>query len=259
MPIRGLASLQIVRVARRAGIDAGPLGAVRTDAGTVAQVRPWLDAVGDRPALVWIQLAGPSRTLDGAGLAAAVAELDSQVGRLREDVAEAAGTRPVTFAVVGTRGQPMGEHPGGIGRPNLHDESVRVPLLVQPHVMKAIRDRHVSMQVRLMDVPAALLALWLDPLPDAEGNHRLAQGLRTRHYASLLALPRGPGEGGPLLVRLEREKMETSSSFSSMRRGGVTCSTSSRIPAKRRTSRTNNRTRWRPSGPACSRRYRSCS
>ena len=115
---------------------------------------------------------------------------------------KAAGTRPVTFAVVGTRGQPMGEHPGGIGRPNLHDESVRVPLLVKPHVMKAIRERRVSLQVRLMDVPAALLARCrLDPLPDAEGADLIgfAQGLRTRHYASLLALPRGPGEGGLLL------------------------------------------------------------
>ena len=68
--------------------------------------------------------------------------------------------------------------------------------------MKAIQQRRVSLQVRLMDVPAALLALCrLDPLPDAEGADLIgfAQGLRTRHYASLLALPRSDAEGGLLL------------------------------------------------------------
>lgn len=202
MPVRGLARLQVVRFARAAGLHVGPLASVRSDAETVAQVAPWLEAVGERPALVWVQLEGPARATDRDSLARALGDVDALVGRLRTVATEAARGRPITFAVVGTRGQPMGEHPGGIGHANLYDESVRVPLLIEPHVMKAIQHRRVSLQVRLMDVPAALLALCrLDPLPDAEGADLIgfAQGLRTRHYASLLALARSDAEGGLLL------------------------------------------------------------
>lgn len=202
MPIRGMAALQVVRLLRRAGVQAGPLGVRRPDAGTVAQVGPWLSDVGDRPAFVWVQLAGPAQAMDRAAMTAALADVDAQVAALRQAIADAAGERPVTFAVVGTFGQPLGEHPGGVGRANLYDESVRVPLLIAPHVEKAIKHRRVSLQVRLMDVPAALLALCrLDPLDDAEGADLIgfAQGLRTRHYASLLALPRDAASGGLLL------------------------------------------------------------
>ncbi|MEC8425771.1 MAG: hypothetical protein VX000_18430, partial [Myxococcota bacterium] len=92
-----------------------------------------------------------------------------------------------------------GEHPDGGG---LYDESVRVPFLVAPHAMRGVKHRRIALQVRLMDIPATLLALCrLDPMEDSEGADLMgfAQGLRNRDYASLLALPRSTSEGGLLL------------------------------------------------------------
>lgn len=201
--VRGLSGVRSVRVAGllRRWLDAGAAAPARTDAQTVAQVAPWLAAVGPRPAFVQVSLSAPAQAETPDELAAALSVLDAQVGALRDAARAAAGARPLTFAVVGTRGRPLGEH-GPAGAGSLYDESVRVPLLIAPHAMRGVKHRRVSLQVRLVDVPATLLALCrLDPMGDSEGADLMgfAQGLRTRHYATLLALPRPPASGGLLL------------------------------------------------------------
>lgn len=200
--LRGLSRLWLVRSGMLAlqRFTPGTTLPRRADDETVAQIAPWLETVGARPAFVHVALAGPAASLGAEGLAAALQALDGDVARLRVAAEAAAGDRPLTFAVVGTRGQPLGEHGGG--GISLYDESVRVPFLLAPHVMRGVKHRRIDLQVRLVDVPATLLALCrLDPMENSEGADLMgfAQGLRTRHYATLLALPRPDGEGGLLL------------------------------------------------------------
>lgn len=200
--IRGLSRLWLVRgvalLTRRFAPERALPG--RGDTATVAQLAPWLDAVGERPAFVHVALMGPAGTTDPAAVAEALQSMDGHVAALREAAERAVGERPLTFAVVGTRGLPLGEHGGNAL--SLYDESVRVPFLLAPHALRGVKHRRVGLQVRLVDVPATLLALCrLDPMENSEGADLMgfAQGLRTRHYATLLALPRPDADGGLLL------------------------------------------------------------
>jgi hypothetical protein len=177
----------------------------RSDAETANQALSWLDAVGDRPALLWVTLSGPTGAAP-ADYLASVAAADAQVGRIVEGVQAHAGGRPLVLIVVGATGRDLGEHGDPAGAATLWDGAVRVPLVVVPQGLRGVKFREVGLQVRLMDVPATLLALvGLDEMEDSEGADLLgfAQGTRVRHYASLLAVRAGsslgPGQDGLLL------------------------------------------------------------
>ncbi len=201
LPVRGLARVQLVRLGFAAVRALAPAALAdldrRDDAVTIDRAVAWLAAVGKRPALLWVHLGAPAAAPDAPGYRSAVQAADASLARLVAAVRAASGERPVTVVVVGLSGRSLGEHARPFGALSVYDEAVRVPLVVAPHELRGIKTRRIPHQVRLMDVPATLLGVvHLDPMEHSEGGDLVgfAQGVRTRHYASLLVAPRGPSD-----------------------------------------------------------------
>lgn len=185
----GLGQLRVLRWAARAG---GPWRAEgRSAAGTVERAQAWMGAVGARPALAVVHLAG-------ADAAAMDAALSALLG--------AATGQPWLVAVVGVAGD------GGGGGGPLDEAALRVPaVLVAPGALHA-STRVVGQALRQFDVPAAILdRLSMDPMPHAEGVDLFgyAEGVRQQDLPTLLAAPaagvfgyRAPTADGAGLVKL---------------------------------------------------------
>lgn len=191
----GLDGLSATRPVAVALALQGDRAAPRPDADTVARATDWMRATGGRPFFAQVHLAGPLQAADSAAAyAAAIDALDGHLRALLADARDVTDGAPVVVVVAGTHGVLLeGEH-GGSGHDALWDEVVRVPLVVLPHKLAA-KTREIPLQVRLMDVPATLLDLLrLDPLEHAEGADlmKFAEGLRTKHFSSLLWAPGDP-------------------------------------------------------------------
>lgn len=90
----------------------------------------------------------------------ALAEIDRRLGELREALEAPALASRVILVVVGDHGEPFGEH-GPIGRDrSLHDESLRVPLLVRAPQLRA---HAVGEPVSLLDLAPTLLDVFGAP------------------------------------------------------------------------------------------------
>ena len=190
----GLAGLSAVRPVELALALRGDALAPRPDRDTVIRATAWMRATRGRPFFAHVHLAGPwgaAASGDASAYAAATADLDTRLRALLADARDVADGAPVVVVVTGTHGLLLGEHGGQTGHGALWDEVVRVPLVILPHKLAA-KTREVPFQVRLMDVPATLLDLLrLDPIEQAEGADlmKFAEGLRTKHFSSLLVSP----------------------------------------------------------------------
>ena len=100
---------------------------------------------------------------------AEVAYADRELGRLVESARNAAPGGRVLVVVSADHGEPMGEH-GHYWRRDLHDETLRVPLVIVPPDPEPGLAREVTAQVRLVDVAPTLLDwLGLPPLARSDG------------------------------------------------------------------------------------------
>jgi len=190
----GLAGISAVRPVELLLAMRGDALAPRPDGDTVSRATAWMRATGGRPFFAHVHLAAPwaaGQGGDPAAYAAAVGELDRSLRELLAEARDVADGAPMVVVVTGTHGLLLGEHGGQTGHASLWDEVVRVPLVILPHKLAA-KTHEVPFQVRLMDVPATLLDLLrLDPLDKAEGADlmKFAEGLRTKHFSSLLVSP----------------------------------------------------------------------
>ncbi|HEU4427609.1 MAG TPA: sulfatase, partial [Myxococcota bacterium] len=188
----------------------------RPAAATVDRAARWLDAHGGAPVFAWVHLFDPHLpyrpprelvTESAAGVSgewdsldaaerraiatnpremdamralydAEIAYVDRELGRLVETARNAAPGGRLLVVVTADHGEPMGEH-GHHWRRNLHDETLRVPLVIAPPDAASAVAREVTAQVRLVDVAPTLLAwLGLPPLARSDGVSLLplAQG-----------------------------------------------------------------------------------
>jgi len=161
----------------------------RSDVDTTARASRWMQAHAGRPRLVWVQLRGG----DPTDRAAAVAELDRNVGTLLEALEAESGDREAMIVLAGVGAGDRAS--GGVG-----ERHVRVPLLIVPRKMRVVTP-DVQLAVRLMDVPQTLLdQLGLDVFERADGSDLsgFAEGTKTRGYATFLA-SRVAAANGPAL------------------------------------------------------------
>lgn len=150
----------------------------RDDAATLDRAGRWIEGLGSRSLLAWVQLSELRRTPD-AGRAAVVKDLDAGIGALVDTAREAVGDRPLIVLVMGS---------GGPEATGISDRAVRVPLITVPHGLHN-PTRRIPQQVRLMDVaPTVLDLLKLDPLKHAEGAELtgFAERVKDRDYGCLL-------------------------------------------------------------------------
>ena len=81
---------------------------------------------------------------------------DARMGEFMAEVRTLVGDRPLLLIITSDHGEQLGEHGIEMNHHGVYDESIRIPLLIQP-VRVSGRDRVVTEQVRLMDLPATIL------------------------------------------------------------------------------------------------------
>jgi len=198
----------------------GGVPAMQERAGeeTLGRALAWLGDHGRRPFLLWVHLNEPhapyishgaegAPTLNHAVLRKGQAsDADPEItAQLRElyaeeilhtdsligdflDAARAIVDRPMTIVFASVHGEMLGEHGVQFNHTGLYDETVRVPLLIQPHNGNVVHAR-VPAQVRLMDVLNTILAiLGMDTEDTIESGDLSAfwTGTQDRDYASFL-------------------------------------------------------------------------
>ena len=117
-----------------------------------------------------------------------VAYTDQQLGVFLDALDALGRDRPRDLVVAADHGEMLGEHGIEFNHHGIWDQTVRVPLIVVPHDANPWT-RVVDRQVRLMDVPATILAmLGLERQEAWEGGDlmRFAEGVYDRGWASLL-------------------------------------------------------------------------
>jgi arylsulfatase A-like enzyme len=104
---------------------------------------------------------------------AMISEVDFQIGRVL-DALDASPHAANTFIVfAGDNGLAVGQH-GLLGKQNLYDHSLRVPLIVAgPGIPKGKRD---SSLCHLMDIAPTVCDLAGAPLPEVTGGQNLLKG-----------------------------------------------------------------------------------
>lgn len=162
-------------------------------------MRALLDALADvdeRPQLVFAHFTdahapysapGASRSPPRERYLRALAEIDRQLGELREALAASGLADRVVLIVAGDHGEAFGEH-GPIGRDKpLYEEALRVPLLVRA---SGLRAHAVGEPVSLLDVGPTVLAVFGAPVPGEFMGETLAPllaGERFRRRSRLVA------------------------------------------------------------------------
>lgn len=128
-----------------------------------------------------------------------VAWTDARLGEFVAQVRARVGERPLLLIVTADHGEQLGEHGIEMNHHGVYEQSVRVPLLIQP-VRVSGAARVVHEQVRLMDLPATVLAqlklerdalgqtesvdlLSYVDLPHQRGASTLLMGRRTASFA----------------------------------------------------------------------------
>lgn len=100
-----------------------------------------------------------------------VAWTDAELGRFVDGVRERIGDRPLLLIITSDHGEQLGEHGIEMNHHGVYEQSIRVPLLIQP-VRVSGSARVVREQVRLMDLPTTVLSqlgLEVDALGKTEG------------------------------------------------------------------------------------------
>ncbi len=155
---------------------------------TLGRAVGWLRDHGQRPFFLWVHLSEPHAPYQTHGAVGApsvnhqdvmmsrpdaysaelvlklrqlyaeeVLHTDQLVGDFLDAVREVVG-RPMTIIFTAAHGEMLGEHGLHFNHRGIYDETVRVPLIVQPHKGPPLHPR-VPAQVRLMDIPNTVLAL----------------------------------------------------------------------------------------------------
>jgi arylsulfatase A-like enzyme len=93
---------------------------------------------------------------------ACVASVDSEIGRLMRVLEERGLSETTLVVVTSDHGEEFGEHGGSGHGYTLHDENLRVPLLMSHPSLPALR---VAEQVRLLDLAPTLAELTRLPIP----------------------------------------------------------------------------------------------
>jgi len=100
-----------------------------------------------------------------------VAWTDARLGELVDGVRARIGDRPLLLIVTSDHGEQLGEHGIEMNHHGVYEQSIRVPLLIQP-VRVSGSARVVDEQVRLMDLPVTVLGqlgLEADAMGKTEG------------------------------------------------------------------------------------------
>jgi arylsulfatase A-like enzyme len=125
--------------------------------------------------------------------------VDSEIGRLRDGLAERIGTGELTFLVVADHGEEFWEHGGFEHGHQLHEELLHVPLLLE-NALRLPEGLRVARAVRTVDIlPTLCELLGMPPPPGIDGRSLLpllgrdgaAQRARGRPY------PGDDAESGP--------------------------------------------------------------
>ncbi|MFN7925324.1 MAG: sulfatase [Bryobacteraceae bacterium] len=108
-----------------------------------------------------------------------ITEIDTQVGRIREQLARMGAAENTVIVYTGDNGFYLSEH-GLAGKWLMHEESIRVPLIVYdprlPNASRGLRRKQMTLNVDL--APTFLAAAGLDPHPAMQGRtlYPLCQG-----------------------------------------------------------------------------------
>ena len=170
----------------------------------------WLDSHQDMPFFAWIHYFEPhapyAGSLDHAALLDGGEYSDAQRERLKAQYAgeveradaligdvlaqlEARGLAEHTLVIITSdHGEMLGEHGLDFHHHGLHEEVVRVPLLIRAPGLRP-KTLRITPQVRLMDIsPTILDYLRMDPFHEAEGADLMgyAEGVRERPMWSAL-------------------------------------------------------------------------
>jgi arylsulfatase A-like enzyme len=152
----------------------------RSATSTVGRFETWLDGHSDLPFFAMVHLmephapydgpidmrgnmAGPFKGDEAKGLRdqykSEVQAADAAVGAIIDALASHGLLDDTLVVLVSDHGEELGEHQGYFGHLGLSEEAVRIPLIFRG---PGFRDgKRVEQQVRLMDVPATILA-WLE-------------------------------------------------------------------------------------------------
>lgn len=191
--VRGLSSIRLASLGLRALMRFGdPLQfrslLEREGDQTLGRALGWLRDNGDGPFFLWVHIFEPHAPYETHGAAGApqvdhravladepdtyseelkqdlralyaeeVSYTDGLVGDFLDEVREIVD-RPMTIVFTADHGEMLGEHGVNFNHHGIHDETVRVPLIIVPHKGSPLHKR-IPAQVRLMDIPNTVLAL----------------------------------------------------------------------------------------------------